>query len=264
MTLQRGLGWLKDPDDHRDRMASVLLGDDPSGAPVAASISEHVTDILDQQSTNSCVGQSVAQAIRTALRVQGVQDPPLPSRRFIYGAARAWHGDADKDEGTYIRAAFSTIHKLGFPRESALPWDQSKINEDVTSISTVMAAADQAGTLESYFRVPTVGQSKINYIRQAIAEGHPVVFGTTLDDAFFDHDGATPYVRLGPSIGGHALCGTEYNSEGLVGPNSWGTGWGAGGWYIMSWEQLARDEVSDVWIVKTAPRYSARRGGGAS
>jgi C1A family cysteine protease len=256
---KRGLGWRPDPVDGRDKMASRIFGDDLPQAPIAADLFDSVVEILDQADTSACVAFAVAQQLRIAMREAGDPAPPLPSTLAIYSWARAVHGDQHQDGGTWIRSAYQAIGRLGFPPASAWPFIPHRVNWD-PPFPVFHAAADQRPlTVDNgggYFRIPTVGVSLTNYIRTAIAEGHPVAFGTAIDSAFFDHAGDEPWTRTGGTIGGHAMCVCGYDAEGVIVANSWGTGWGSAGLGRISWEQIMSSDAGDFWVVKTAPAFA--------
>lgn len=246
------LGWLPDAPDGRDKSATLWLA--PGTTYPSVDRRDLVVEVLDQGPTSSCVAHAEAQQIRCQLIRQGIIDAPLPSRRMLYSAARREHGDQYLDAGTYLRSGFRAMRALGFCPESVHPWDPRWINEGIPA-DAIRAAADQRW-LDGYYRIPTVGTSRSNYIRAALSKGHTVSFGTLVDAAFFDHTGLEPWTRDGGIEGGHAMLVVGYDSRGVTIVNSWGTGWGRDGFGLISWEQMERDETNDLWIAELVPELS--------
>lgn len=254
--MRRATGWLRDPFSEDDWEASKLFGSAAGAYPPSVDRSDRVDEVLDQGQTSSCVGFAAAQAVRMALVNQGVSNPILPSPLAIYYWARAGQaGQLDRDGGTYIRAAFRAIGKFGFPPNDVWPFDESKV-QDQPPWEVNQVAFDQRG-LEAYFRIPTVGRSRSNYVRAALADGYPVVFGTLVDARFFDLYDARVWDFQGPTEGGHALCIVGYDEDGVLVVNSWGRGWGANGFGVVGWETIEGDTTDDFWIPKVVPNYSS-------
>ena len=246
------LGWKRDKPSDDDRHISERLGLSLGSVPESASIRQHVISVLDQGGVQSCVSNAVAQAIRICQRVQGVQTPPLLSRLALYSWARAFDGEQTIDGGTRVRNAWLAMAKLGFPRETAWPYDEAAVNQPVP-LEAVRESVDQRYALGGFFRIPSVGASLASYIRKAITEQHPVVFGTRVDNAIMTLPAGTYYRRTSPEVGGHALCIVGYTPDGVEVANSWGPLWSDGGFGLVSWEQILSDDADDFWVPTLAP-----------
>jgi hypothetical protein len=108
-----------------------------------------------------------------------------------------------------------------------------------------------------YFRIEGIGATRVLGIRRAIASGYPVVGGFQIGSEF---ETAAPDDIFGPPdeatiVGGHALAVLSYDERGFYGPNSWGEGYGAGGWYAMTPSYLGWEGAGDFWAIKSAPLY---------
>lgn len=262
---ERKFGWFKDPpkqpDEPPDRSSSRLLG--AVALPRAASLEQHILSILDQGPYNSCVANTAAQCVRARHSALGVPQPTLLSRWWAYYLARASHGAELKDEGTYIRACFGALRKFGFPTEAQWPYNPAHDGRPMFTchppVRVFWDAADQRSPL-AYYRITAVGEARVRVVKQAIASGYCVAFGTLVTQAFVE--GTTRgFVGLpGPQdtiVGGHAMTLAAYDERGFSGPNSWGEQWGDRGWFHFKSEVIAWEKSSDFWIVENVPKFLA-------
>lgn len=223
-----------------------------------------ILGVLDQGHLGSCVFNAVTQVLRASHVKQGVANPELASRLALYYLARATVGESDVDAGSHIRLAFQTINRFGFCPESAWPYtDEGVMWKTPPSKDTYRRSFDQKAMGPTpYFRIYDEGDARITAIMQALAAGRPVAFGTDVSDAFCANDfGVVPVgIPTGTIAGGHAMTIVDYDrrsgSTVFDVVNSWGTGWGAGGFFRARPEYLAWDESRDFWFAEAAPYYS--------
>lgn len=233
------LGYIQDSPDARDQhVAKLGLS---AAIPAAASLRDHVVEVLDQGDTSSCVAHSWAQALRISDMVAGVKDPPLPSREFLYYNARAFDGGPIEDQGTQLRSCARGVVKFGRPPESAWPFVGSYINERPTW-DAYRQGYDFKGPA-GYYRVLTVGE-----IKQALAANKPVVGGASVGQSIMDYTGGIYDPSPSePSIGGHALTFVGYAPGYLEIVGSWGAGYGEAGFMRVSEAWAAT--FTDLWAV---------------
>lgn len=264
----RGLGWIPDPPSASDFDAAEHLKALP--IPYSASNRDLVPAIIDQGQLGSCTANATAYALRAAmmlvLATMGITEvPELVSRLFLYYLARATQGGQNVDSGTWLRLIFEVLNKFGFCPESVWPYSDSTLGQlpPFTQLPTHHAFAkafDQRAPTE-YRRIFETGYARIDVIKQAISQRHLVVFGTPVSKQFcqgaFD-----PTVALNPPndadiAGGHAMALAAYDGDDFDIPNSWGVGFGDGGWVKFSADYLAWAQSNDFWIVSKAPVYQA-------
>lgn len=241
---RRGTGYLSDPADHRDRDFDGL-GLSRAQLP-GVSLRPHVLSVLDQGPTNSCVAQSVAQALRIQSSVNGSPEA-LRSRSAIYWNSRAYHGATRRDRGTHIRHAIKALQKFGAPSEGVWPFVPNQVNKRPPP-AAYQNGFDARG-VRGYYRIFDAGEAKLLAVKAALAAGRPVVAGWMIDRAFMDDDGPsiiTPPV--GPIVGGHAMVIIGYTGDFFEIVNSWG-GWRDGGFARFTSEFVAR--AIDVWAIDT-------------
>jgi C1A family cysteine protease len=227
-------------------------------------LSSGVLRIYDQGELGSCVSHGTALAVDYARRKAG-QPPIGPSRLFIYyqGRVRGKY-PLDQDTGLEIRDGFTVISKDGAPAETDWPYVVSKFAEKPPA----RAYSDGLHDLAVKF-----GQVDPDAIDDTIASGYPVVQGFDVYPGFESdavaQTGIVPMPAAGEeSIGGHCtvIVSTpvdgadlaQYGAEigGVPGvkyrkhANSWGDGWGQGGFYWAPVE-LTEKYASDFWMVTT-------------
>lgn len=226
--------------------------------PRAWSNRQQILGVLDQGPVGSCVANAIMQAVRAAHVNQGVPDPKLGSRLFAYYNARAYTGDQHVDDGTYLRNCYAGLNRFGFCPEAAWPYAYGVPVNEMPPWGAYRAALDQhAPTV--YTRIVSVGQVRLDDIKRAVVAGHCVTFGTRVSVPFCGNDLGTgpipPPLDL-PIAGGHALCLVGYDGDAFQIVNSWGTGWGDGGYCWFSGDYMAWDQTNDIWVCQQAPRYS--------
>ena len=222
------LGRIPSPDDPRDWPIRSLLNI-AAIAPVLPAkhadsiLGKRLRDRFDQGMTNSCVGQS------TGL-VKRVQERRDLYRDMKIDAVAIWEeaklndgiGSPGQNRGTYIRAALDAL-LIGAP--------------------TLDRGWQQRLRLASYYRIETLDEAKA-----AIFATGPIIVGATWFDSWFEpeEDGRLP--DPDNEAGGHAfvLYGWDDEKGALVAANSWGTGWGHHGDFLVPYEFFGV-HVDEAW-----------------
>jgi hypothetical protein len=103
-----------------------------------------------------------------------------------------------------------------------------------------------------FSRFPFAGgtQDNVTAIKQALANGQPVAIGVVVREGFqamspqypVDDDTTRPWVNL------HVVLALGYDDRGLQIQNSWGTGWGIGGFGRLSWNKVQQDVYQAVVV----------------
>lgn len=245
-------GWKKDPHSIQDHHAHLLLGAAPPPPP-SASLRDRVggpSGVLDQVRSD-CVANSTAKAIQVALSLRDVI-APLPSRNWIYYMAGALEGAQHEDNGRYLRDAFDALSTVGWPSETAWPYDDRWNRHPGAEVHRLAYDYHKAFSLARY-RISSTGEQRVTEIKQAIASGYPVVVGGQITQAWEEQSGQAPLpLEFAASVGGHAYTLLEYDPDGVHPLNSWGPAWGAYGWGWLSWAWA--DTFEDIWVVALSPR----------
>lgn len=270
--MTRKLGWKRGPLIQRDpdalRLRALRLVDKP---PARASLRQFAPPRLEQ-AFDDCTVTAAATAVHVSQRIQQPTRPPPPilSRTFTYWTARNYHGEADRDDGTYLRAVYRSLNRFGFCPDDVWPYDTAHLLER-PSLEAFRRASDQQGTIGplengavkpavNYALIETDGPTRVFDAKRAIASGYPVEFGTKVVRRFHE-SGPTLEIfdvpQEGEEIaGGHAMTILEYDERGFYGPQSWDEDFGFGGWFAISPAYLAWVYTQDLYAVRAAPFYS--------
>lgn len=228
------------------------------GAPKSGDVP--LGPALDQADSSTCTCNAAMVAIQARMpRKADGSFAPLGSRLFAYYGSGALEGDTT-DTGRQIADVFTALARLGFPEEQFWPFSDNptKINTH-PNYTAYYAAADQR-VITGAHRITTRGNQRIENVKAAIAAGHPVVWGTALDDAFMNLGASDVWPGLrGPSIGGHAMVLHRYDGAILWSRSSWTDGYADGGSARVHQDAVASSDASDFWVVETAPQFSILR-----
>jgi C1A family cysteine protease len=250
MTRQvKRYGWVRDLPDQRDHLyaAPVTCLTD---LPPSADLRAQCPPVYDQGQLGSCTANAIGAAIEFDLKKQSLADA-TPSRLFIYYNERAIEGTVDSDSGAQIRDGIKAVNKQGACPEGMWPYDIAKFAEKP---SDDCYAAGLRCRAVSYSRlVQTPGQMK-----GCLAAGYPFVFGFAVYESFESKEvaqsGVVPMPKPGERVlGGHAVMAVGYDDEqrNFIVRNSWGSGWGQDGYFLMPYHYLHDPNLaSDFWTVR--------------
>jgi len=201
--------------------------------------------IGDQEDTGSCVGWATAEGVMryhftTANRLG--QNEPL-SPRYVWMGSKEIDQYTSRPEtfiegaGTSLKAAVDVCRKYGVVTEAMLPFHIAT-KMYTGSENTFFAAAAQRRVV-SYFNL----RKDLDQWRMWLAAHGPLLVGLSVDTTW-DHatDTHGNLDTFDPSTvrGGHAVTLVGYLPNGrFIIRNSWGTGWGDGGFAYASPQYIA-------------------------
>jgi C1A family cysteine protease len=259
-----GFGWVPDLPDARDHLFATRPA--TTGAlPASVDLRPQCpTQVYDQGRIGSCTANAIAGAFEFDLLNEQLTDF-MPSRLFIYYNERSIEGSIGTDSGAMIRDGMKSVAKLGVcledewkyddtaPAQDGGPWPQgARAGQKPTDQCYTDAMAN---TAVSYQRVVR----SLSQFKGCLAEGHPFVFGFTVYESFESdevaHTGVVPMPSADEEVlGGHAVLAVGYDdaSQRFLVRNSWGPGWGMGGYFTMPYGYLTeRNLSSDFWTIRT-------------
>ena len=243
-------GWVPDLPDARDHLFAApprYLTDLPTTLDLRDQCPK---EIYDQGQLGSCTATAIGAAFEFDLLKQGLTDF-MPSRLFIYYNERSMEGTVDTDSGAMIRDGIKTVSKEGVCAETSWPYDITTFTEKPSDTCYQEAQRHQ---VTGYQRVPRV----LNQLKGCLASGLPFVFGFSVYDSFESQEVARTGVVPMPDtateqlLGGHAVLAVGYDDadQRFVVRNSWGEGWGDGGYFTMPYAYLTeRSLASDFWAI---------------
>ena len=244
-------GWKPQRPDHRDMIWNPFARQVVLPPVVDLRLSPFMPPVYDQGQLGSCTANAIASAYEFQHRKQGLPDF-MPSRLFIYYNERDMEGTIAEDGGAVIRDGFKSISKQGVCPEMDWPYDVSQFAVKPAPTCYRDAMQDQA---TAYLAVGENSRAMMG----CLAQGYPIVGGLTLYESFESNEvGKTGFVPLpGPDesvIGGHAIKYVGYNLAGqyFIVKNSWGTGWGDGGFFKLPFDYIDKLHLgSDHWTLRT-------------
>ncbi len=246
------LNWrpgLPDPRDVRAKLKLRLT----AAPPPSTDLRPHCPLVYDQGNLGSCVWNATGAAVQYDMMKQGSKVfVGTPSRLFGYFNTRVDEGDAQQDDGCTIRDAMRSLNSLGVCAESLWPYVESRFARRPPKV------AYRAALKEKSVLYTRVDNTNLTEIKQVLAGGYPIVFGFTVWDSFLSDDVAKTGVVPMPDTateqvqGGHAMLLVGYSDEvdRFICRNSWGVGWGIGGYCTMMYSYLdTLDLAGDFWTV---------------
>jgi C1A family cysteine protease len=236
--------WRPDPPDSRD----YLYAAPQMAVPALVDLRPGCSPIENQGQLGSCTGQAIAGLIeymdRKAKKNLDV------SRLFIYYQERLLEGTVNYDSGAYIRDGIKAVNKFGAPLESLWPYVIGRFAMRPSATAYTDALKRRVG---AYRRITDFAG-----VKTALAQGFPVVMGFSVYESFqtttVARTGQMPYpnVQTEQLLGGHAvaLVGYQDSTQQFIARNSWGTGWGDGGYFYMPYQVVQNTSMSsDFWII---------------
>ncbi len=188
------------------------------------------------------------------------------SRLFLYKTTRDLLKSTG-DTGAYLRTTMEAMVLFGLPPESYWPYVVKDFDKEPGAFLYSFGQNYQA---LSYYRLDPAGTEKaalLKQIRNSLASGLPLMFGFTVYNSYNQatpaNKGAIPYPAKGDRVvGGHAVVAVGYDdalqikngsAKATVGAllirNSWGTGWGDGGYGWLPYEYLLKGLATDWWAL---------------
>lgn len=232
-------------DDRYQKVARLGFGMNFSGNEQAkASLRKYCPTPKSQGGMGSCVGWSVGFAGLTVAQAssKGISDVAqinqiTHSALYVYNQIKV----SGCDEGARITDALDLLQKKGDCLMSDFsPTDCS------TQPSAQNHAAASSFRIKDYgtlFEVTASESVKISTTTKSIAEGKPVVIGMLVTPSFKQlHGSFWKPSDTEVTQGGHAMLVVGYDDmkKTMEVMNSWGTSWGDGGFFTLSYETYAK------------------------
>jgi C1A family cysteine protease len=247
----RRYGWKPSLPDHRDLIADTTgLTPLPEVDPRA-----DLPVPFNQGQLGSCTANAVGAALEYDAMLDGAP-AVTPSRLFIYYCERQIEGSLGQgDTGAFGRDGFKAAKRYGTPPETEWPYDIGKYADDPPQ--SVWTDAAEHTLAKPYKSVPR----SVNQFKLVLSNKQTIAFGFSVYDSFESQSvaasGVVPMPEPGEQqIGGHEVLAVGYLKDEpnyVLVRNSWGTGWGLGGYFLMPWQYLlSTDLASDFRTIVRA------------
>jgi hypothetical protein len=213
----------------------------PTGQPAGDSVDLRETwwAINDQGYTGSCVGWAATDGVlRWHFTKAGtIKASEMLSVRYIWMASKETDEFTSRPttfielEGTSLKSALDIARKYGVVKEDVLPFGSAKLYTGDTNTFYALAAQMR---ISSYFNLGT----DMNQWRLWLHNQGPIITRLNVDaiwDGATNTKGVLNAYQPSTARGGHAVTFVGYTQDYFIVRNSWGTGWGDGGFaYAMN------------------------------
>ena len=222
-----------------------------SGAAARAEVDLRSPDwpIRDQGTTGACVGFATAAGVLHWHYLQaGLLAPgERPSPRFIWMANKETDRITDfpttfiEAAGTQTKRALRIARNYGCVAERILP-----MSGRLSRLSTAQFYA-----LAAKYRIASyhnLGRNRARW-RRWLCHQEPILARLVVDRTWMqatDTGGELEDYRPLEEDGGHAVCLVGYTADRFIVRNSWGTGWGDGGFAYAS-EKYAAKAITEAY-----------------
>jgi hypothetical protein len=250
--LDRNLTARPDPIDFRDAMYQATLVEVPKTRPLE-DYQKVKVPILDQGAEGACTGFGLATVVHYLMRTYrrpADRSRTQVSARMLYEMAKRydeWAGE--QYSGSSARGALKGWHKHGICSLKLWPYRAEDSVKAEDNVLTDERATDAAlRPLGAYYRV---NHQDFVCLHSALAEVG-VLYATGQVHSGWKpgnvrKDGSIPFEA--DVLGGHAFALVGYDDDGIWIQNSWGEGWGKGGFGRISYVDWLKN-ATDVWVAR--------------
>ncbi len=209
--------------------------------------------VLQQGQYGACCGFGLAAVVNlhrwhAALRAgEAIPDKVSPAMLYV-NARRYDNRKGERYEGSTCRGAVKGLHHEGVCLARHWPYRGKPLKPRGHS----WREEAKAVRLAAYYRINT---RLIAHLQSAIHELHAVYVSAAVHDGwmYIRERETLETTRIRPirnlaDVGGHAFALVGYTPEGFIVQNSWGRGWGYGGFALLPYEDWLHNAY-DAWAI---------------
>jgi C1A family cysteine protease len=202
--------------------------------------SGYITPVKDQGNCGSCVAFGSTAAVEGTLRWQ-TRDPnlavDLSEAQLFYCIAIAQQGRTcaagQPNSGWWRSGGLDAYRDIGIADDACFPYVSGN-----TACSPCANAQSRLTKITGWHYLNTAADMKT-----WLSTRGPLVTGFTVYDDFMHYTGGVYSPTSSTSLGGHCVCAVGYDdiNQCWICKNSWGTGWGEGGFFRIGYGQCGID-----------------------
>jgi C1A family cysteine protease len=240
------LGLMKHGPVGKEKLLSAAVP--ASGLSSSVDLVSFVTPVRNQKSCGSCWAFATTAALESQLLLKN--NLPLFDENRAEQILLSCSG-AGSCSGGYIDSASSYIQSTGLPTEQAFPYTATN-----NSCANALAGWQTDSKRIITWSWATTSPANLNAIKTALSTYGPLVTSMDVYKDFFSYSGGIYEYSLGAYVGGHAVLIVGYTDDASVNgggyfkvKNSWGTGWGSGGYFLIAYSQLTNSVKFGEWTI---------------
>jgi C1A family cysteine protease len=252
--VPRTFGTVFTPNTPRVKFVNGGLA---SNLPATADLRSKLSPVDDQGRIGSCTAFAVVSLAEFRARARGNTEELSPG--FIFLMNLHADGNLGRATGASISTGVQNLAQYGTCPESLHPYLSPTEQTNQESITAYVSELPSQTAMKAAVphRIPgakPVGD--IVALKTAVAAGTPVIFGIDVYKGFM---GATPkttgVIPLPDGgeerLGGHAIVAVGYDDakRQITFRNSWGPGWGDGGYGYLPYDYFRSGLARDAWAV---------------
>ncbi len=208
--------------------------------------------VLHQGDTNACTGFSLAVVVDHLLQQAGRKAEADVSPWMLYSMARRYDEfPGAGDAGSSVRGALKGWFKHGACARSLWREIDMPVATNVPGEDWWLDAVNRP--LGAYYRVDT---RSVTDMHVALNEAGILYASAVCHDGWLEDRKAAdrrgwviPFRKAKPTDGGHAFAIVGYDARGFLVHNSWGEGWGDGGFATLTYEDWT-EHAMDCWVAQ--------------
>jgi C1A family cysteine protease len=240
------LGLMKHGPTGKEKLLSVQAP--VTGLSSSVDLVSFVTPVRNQGSCGSCWAFATTAALESQLLIAG--NTPLTDNNRAEQVLLSC-GGAGSCSGGYIDSASGYLESTGLPTEPYFPYSGS----DSACTNALAGWQNDTKRIITWSWVNT-SPANLNAIKNALSTYGPLV--TTMDvySDFYNYAGGIYEYASGSYQGGHAVLIVGYTDDPTVNgggyfkvKNSWGTGWGSAGYFLIAYSQLVSPVYFGEWTI---------------
>lgn len=235
------------PTDSRDRVCSIHVIDN---LPPSVDLKPDVFEVENQGQIGSCTANAGCSALEMLYNRN--KTPVDLSRLFLYYYTRKL-GGLKGDVGAYPRDIGKALKAYGTCLEETWKYDGTLVDTEPSAPAKTEANSFK---ISSYEQI--VGSTRLDQVKSLLSQGIPVLLSITVHNGFFSltgnwksHTWDWKTSLTNPVKGGHEMLiiGYDDNAQRFLVENSWGAGWGDGGFCGIPYSIMDSDAFGELWVV---------------